>query len=67
MTETMSGPLQSASSVRVDELNVSIDRLRDGVTDADRRLRQFVEAQPLTALLGAVVAGYIAARVFRRL
>ncbi len=67
MTETMSRPLQSASSVRVDELNVSIDRLRDGVTDADRRLRQFVEAQPLTALLGAVVAGYIAARVFRRL
>jgi hypothetical protein len=67
MTETMSGPLQSASSVRVDELNVSIDRLRDGVTDADRRLRQFVEAQPLTALLGAIVAGYIAARVFRRL
>jgi hypothetical protein len=67
MTETMSRPLQSASSVGVDELNVSIDRLRDGVTDADRRLRQFVEAQPLTALLGAVVAGYIAARVFRRL
>jgi hypothetical protein len=67
MTETMSGPLQSASSVRVDELNVSIDRLRDGVTDADRRLRQFVEAQPLTALLGAVVVGYVAARVFRRL
>ena len=67
MTETMSRPLQSASSVRVDEPNVSIDRLRDGVTDADRRLRQFVEAQPLTALLGAVVAGYIAARVFRRL
>jgi hypothetical protein len=67
MTETMSRPLQSASSVGVDELNVSIDRLRDGVTDADRRLRQFVEAQPLTALLGAIVAGYIAARVFRRL
>ena len=67
MTETMSRPLQSASSVRVDDLNSSIDRLRDGVTDADRRLRQFVEAQPLTALLGAVVAGYIAARVFRRL
>ena len=67
MTETMSRPLQSASSARVDELHSSIDRLRDGVTDADRRLRQFVEAQPLTALLGAVVAGYIAARVFRRL
>jgi hypothetical protein len=67
MTETMSRPLQSASSVGVDELNVSIDRLRDGVTDADRRLRQFVEAQPLTALLGAVVVGYVAARVFRRL
>jgi hypothetical protein len=67
MTETMSRPLQSASSVPVDDLNSSIDRLRDGVTDADRRLRQFVEAQPLTALVGAVVAGYIAARVFRRL
>ena len=67
MTETMSRPLQSASSVPVDDLNSSIDRLRDGVTDADRRLRQFVEAQPLTALVGAVVAGYLAARVFRRL
>ena len=67
MTETMSRPLQSASSTRVDELHSSIVRLRDGVTDADRRLRQFVEAQPLAALLGAVVAGYIAARVFRRL
>jgi hypothetical protein len=67
MTETMSRPLQSASSVRVDDLNSSIDRLRDGVTDADRRLRRFVEAQPLMALFGAVVAGYIAARVFRRL
>ena len=67
MTETMSRPLQSASSVRVDDLNSSIDRLRDGVTDADRRLRQFVEARPLTALFGAVVAGYLAARVFRRL
>ena len=67
MTETMSRPLQSVGSVGVDELNVSIDRLRDGVTDADRRLRQFVEARPLTALFGAVVAGYLAARVFRRL
>jgi hypothetical protein len=67
MTETMSRPLQSASSVRVDELSSSIDRLRNGVTDADRRLRRFVEAQPLTALFGAVVAGYIAARVLRRL
>jgi hypothetical protein len=67
MTETMSRPLQSASSVGVDDLNSSIDRLRNGVMDADRRLRRFVETQPLTALLGAVVAGYIAARVFRRL
>jgi hypothetical protein len=66
MTETMRQPLYAAGAAAVDDAESQIERLRDGVTEADKRLRQFVQERPLTALLGAVVAGYIAARVLRR-
>ena len=59
MTETRREPLHATES--------QVRRAREGVADFDRRLRDFVQTQPLTALLGAVVTGYIAARVFRRL
>jgi hypothetical protein len=67
MTETVRPPLHTAATAAVLDGERQVERLREALTDADRRLRQFVQAQPLTALLGAVVAGYIAARVFRRL
>jgi hypothetical protein len=67
MTETMREPLHAAAAAAVGDAESQIERLHDGVTDADKRLRQFVQERPLTALLGAVVAGYIVARVFRRL
>jgi hypothetical protein len=59
MTETRRDPV-------VEDPEVDVRRIRDGLVDFDRRLREFVQAQPLTALVGAVVAGYVVARVFRR-
>lgn len=59
MTETRRDPV-------VEDPELDVRRIRDGLVDFDRRLREFVQAQPLTALVGAVVAGYVVARVFRR-
>jgi hypothetical protein len=59
MTETRRDPV-------VEDPEVDVRRIREGLIDFDRRLREFVQAQPLTALVGAVVAGYVVARVFRR-
>ena len=59
MTETRTDPV-------VGDPELDVRRIREGLIDFDRRLREFVQAQPLTALLGAVVAGYVVARVFRR-
>jgi len=67
MTESMREPSANAAAELVSDAGSQIERVRDGLTEADRRLREFVQAQPLTALLGAVMAGYVAARVFRRL
>jgi hypothetical protein len=67
MTESMEEPPSTAAAEVVGDGGLQIERLREGLTEADRRLRQFVQAQPLTALLAAVVAGYVAARVLRRL
>ena len=63
----MREPSANAAAELVSDAGSQIERVRDGLTEADRRLREFVQAQPLTALLGAVMAGYVAARVFRRL
>jgi predicted PurR-regulated permease PerM len=59
MTETRPHPV-------IEDPELQVRRVREGLTDFDRRLREFVQAQPLTALIGAVVAGYVVARVFRR-
>jgi hypothetical protein len=67
MTESMREPSSSSTAEVVGDAEFQMERVRDGLVEADRRLREFVQAQPLTALLGAVVAGYLAARVFRRL
>ena len=67
MTESTREPLTTAAAELVGDAKSQIERVRERLTEADRLLRQFVQAQPLTALLGAVVAGYVAARVFRRL
>jgi hypothetical protein len=67
MTESMREPYSSSTAEVVGDPELQMERVRDGLVEADRRLREFVQAQPLTALLGAVVAGYLAARIFRRL
>jgi len=67
MTESMREPYSSSTAEVVGDAEFQMERVRDGLVEADRRLREFVQAQPLTALLGAVVAGYLAARIFRRL
>jgi hypothetical protein len=67
MTESIREPYSSSSAEVVDDAEFQMERVRDGLVEADRRLREFVQTQPLTALLGAVVAGYLAARIFRRL
>lgn len=67
MTESMRDTLSTAAAELVGDGESQIERVRERLTEADRVLRQFVQAQPLTALVGAVVAGYLVARVFRRL
>jgi hypothetical protein len=66
MTELRQEPLHATAGRVVDDAGAQVQRMREGFGDFDRRLRDFVQAQPLTALLGAVVTGYVAARVFRR-
>jgi len=66
MTETRREPLHTTAAGVVDDAQAQVRRVTENLTDYDRRLREFVQAQPLTALLGAVVAGYVVARVFRR-
>jgi len=67
MSDSMRDPSSSSAAEVVGDAEFQVERVRDGLVEADRRLREFVQAQPLTALLGAVVAGYLAARIFRRL
>jgi hypothetical protein len=67
MTEMRREPLHATAAGVVDDAQAQVRRVTEGLTDFDRRLRDFVQAQPLTALLGAVVAGYVVARVFRRI
>lgn len=66
MTEMRREPLHATAAGAVDETG-QLRRVTEGLADFDRSLRNFVQAQPLTALLGAVVAGYVVARVFRRI
>lgn len=49
----------------VGEASDQAARARAGFAEADRQLREFVHERPLTALLGAIVAGYLAARITR--
>jgi hypothetical protein len=67
MTEMRREPLHTTAAGVVDDPQAQVRRVTEGLIDFDRRLRDFVQAQPLTALVGAVVAGYVAARVFRRI
>ena len=67
MTETRREPLHATAGRVIDDAESQVQRVREGITDFDRRLRDLVQAQPMMALLGAVVTGYVAARVFRRL
>jgi hypothetical protein len=59
--------LHTTAAGVVDDAQAQVRRVTEGLSEFDRRLRNFVQAQPLTALLGAVVAGYVAARVARRI
>jgi len=67
MTESMREPYGTSAAEVVGDAEFQMERVRDGLVEADRRLREFVQTKPLTALLGAIVAGYLAARIFRRL
>jgi ElaB/YqjD/DUF883 family membrane-anchored ribosome-binding protein len=44
----------------------AFDEARDWLDDADKTVRSFVEEQPLVALGGAVVAGYLIGRMLSR-
>jgi hypothetical protein len=67
MTELRRQALHATAGRVLDDTESPVRRMREGLTDFDRRVRDFVQAQPMTALLAAVVTGYVAARVFRRL
>jgi hypothetical protein len=67
MTGSRSEPLTATAAQLALDAESRLERVRDQLTEVDRRLRGFVHAQPLTAVLGAIVAGYVAARIFRRL
>jgi predicted PurR-regulated permease PerM len=67
MTEVRREPLHTTAAGVVDDAQAQVRRVTEGLSEFDRRLRNFVQAQPLTALLGAVVAGYVVARVVRRI
>jgi hypothetical protein len=59
--EPMSGP-----SV-VEQARVKIDDARAALSDADRKVRGFVQEHPVATLVGALALGYVVGRVLRKL
>jgi len=47
-------------------LRERLDEARSLVEEGDRRLREFVNEQPLLAIGGALLAGYLIGRLLRR-
>ncbi len=70
---TTSTRLDEAATAATDAVNATAesmsraaDRMREEFGSTERRVRQFVEAYPLTTFLGAVVAGYLLGRLATR-
>jgi hypothetical protein len=61
----MTEPLGATAHQLVDDVESRVERVRGEFADVDRRLRHFVRERPLTAVLAAVIAGYVVARVTR--
>jgi hypothetical protein len=51
----------------MEQASQRLDQLRSDFEDADRRARAFVQEYPLSCLAGAVVLGYILARLGSRI
>lgn len=49
-----------------EQLQVQMDRLREGLAQADFRVRQAVREHPVLSVLGAVALGYFVGRVAKR-
>jgi hypothetical protein len=61
----MTEPLGAGAPELVEDRESRVERVRGELADVDRRLRHFVRERPLTAVLGAVIAGYVVARATR--
>jgi len=55
-----------AMSATADAVNRTADRVRDEFGSTERRVRELVDAYPLTCFLGAVVVGYLVGRIATR-
>lgn len=56
----------TGSAQLLEDAGARVEQARAGLVEADRQLRRLVRERPLAALLAAVVAGYLVARVARR-
>ena len=50
---------------RADAEESPIDQLRDRATELDRQARSFIKQNPTTALVGAVVVGFLIGRMVK--
>lgn len=67
-TTSRIGEAASAAADAVkDQAANATDRIRDEYTSTERRAREIVEEYPLTCFFGAVVAGYLIARITSRI
>ena len=48
------------------EMESRLEQVRLGMSDVDARFRQFVKARPFTAVLAAVLTGYMMGRLMGR-
>lgn len=56
-----------AVSAIAEEAGERLEQVRGELSDVDRRVREVVDQYPLASVLGAVVAGYLLARLTSRM
>jgi hypothetical protein len=64
--DEMTTAATDAVNATADAVNRTADRVRDELGSTERRVRELVDAYPLTCFLGAVAAGYLLGRIATR-
>jgi hypothetical protein len=64
--DEMTTAATDAVNATAEAVSRTTDRVRDEFGSTERRVRELVDAYPLTCFLGAVAAGYLIGRIATR-